>query len=336
MSLKSALWSRALQWLEGAHLAAPGSYDALAKRQHGEDAGPRFARFLRAGQLDPEAVGAAFSDIAPTLKTCRILFVPALFSGPLLRASPRVRVIDYLSFFARDLRRQGFDAQIADIATGQPVAANAARLAQILGETPRPLVIVSHSKGGVDTLGALLARPELQARVAAWIALQAPFFGSPIADLMTEGERAKRLSALFLKLYRGPIETLCDLRTDTRGAVMEAHAAGIAALAARVPVLSVPTCMAEKKVAGIAAWRRTATHRFMTRHGLANDAMVPVISAILPGSRYVVLPGLAHGEPALRVTGAGRRFDQVLMLKALIALAPQGWRALHTTEEALA
>jgi hypothetical protein len=109
----------------------------------------------------------------------------------------------------------------------------------------KQIVIVSHSKGGLDTLDALL-RPEASAllgdTVVGWVALQAPFYGSPVADPAPSAINAVLLSALG-----GNGESLDDLKTAGREAYMAARAVDdpgapdIGDITSAIPVISAYT-----------------------------------------------------------------------------------------------
>src|SRR5262249_50038758 len=77
----------------------------------------------------------------------------------------------------------GVGGPVVRLATSGAVADNAQRIAAALRRDPRPAVIIAHSKGGLETLAALMERDAAE-RCAAFIAIQSPFFGSPVADFL--------------------------------------------------------------------------------------------------------------------------------------------------------
>ncbi|MFW2389516.1 MAG: hypothetical protein ACN4G0_14340, partial [Polyangiales bacterium] len=118
--------------------------------------------------------------------------------------------------------------------TGRSVQDNAAAIRAVLRRTKKRVVIVSHSKGGLDTLEALIHAPELWGKpVVGWVALQAPFYGSPIADSTTAS-----LNGLLLESLGGDRQSAEDLKTKRRAAYMEANEARIEKLAKRVPIIT--------------------------------------------------------------------------------------------------
>ncbi len=63
------------------------------------------------------------------------------------------------------------------------------------------------------------------------------------------------------------------------------------------------------------------SYRWMDDNGIANDGLVPLNSALLPGARYIVLPGLDHTDPVARKPILGNPVDRVLLWKTLLYLA---------------
>lgn len=60
---------------------------------------------------------------------------------------------------------------------------------------------------------------------------------------------------------------------------------------------------------------------WMQARGIANDGLVPVPSAVLQGTRYVVLTGLDHADTVADNPVLDDAVERLLLLKALLALA---------------
>ncbi|MFB3102862.1 MAG: hypothetical protein ACE1ZV_06315, partial [Alphaproteobacteria bacterium] len=63
------------------------------------------------------------------------------------------------------------------------------------------------------------------------------------------------------------------------------------------------------------------THRWMKQQGWENDGLVPLDSAILPGARYIIVPGLDHTDTVAKKSILGNPIDRVLLWKTLLYLA---------------
>ncbi|WP_439596884.1 hypothetical protein [Falsiroseomonas sp.] len=218
--------------------------------------------------------------------------------------------LDYMGAQLAWLRGLGLAVEVIKLPTAAPVGVNAGRIAAALLADPRPAILIGHSKGGLEALDALL-RPGLAARCRGFVALQAPFFGSPIADLILARRPVLMAVHHLARLSRlGTGRGLRDLTTTTREAWMRRHAAQIAALLAALPVA---TLASDIDQAG--DWRELAyrplARRMRDQGAGPSDGLVPVAAALLPGARQRVLPG---GHRALVASGPGR--DPVGVLRA--------------------
>jgi hypothetical protein len=140
-----------------------------------------------------------------------------------------------MSYFdVEGIAYQNLSDASASFDTSESVEHNAAAILRYLRSADKQIVIVSHSKGGVDTLAALLDAPELWgSTVVGWVALQAPFYGSPVAD-----PAPSAINALLLSAVGGNGQSIDDLKTETRAPYMAANAERIADLTASIPIIS--------------------------------------------------------------------------------------------------
>ena len=98
----------------------------------------------------------------------------------------------------------------------------------------RKVVILSHSKGGLDTLEALrVNRPVWKVPVVGWVSLQAPFFGSPIADQVPDAFAEHLLEALG-----GDERALREQTVADRRRYMRENEDTIRRLAGSIPIRS--------------------------------------------------------------------------------------------------
>jgi hypothetical protein len=300
-----------LTWLD--HDDAGEAYTRLRRAPYGFEETARLAPFFSRGRLDEARAEAAFASVANRIRASRILFVPALLSGAALKAS-RLRLVEYLTHQVRQLKDDGFNAEIAAIDTGATVTRNGERIAGILARDHCPTWIVTHSKGGLDTLEALIAYPEVRRFVDGWIAFQAPFQGSPVADVACLAPRARRVGGPALRLAGADPRAVYDLTTSARARYLEDNAAAIAQVLGQVPLMCVGTAA---RKGWLGSW---PTVGWMEKHGLRNDGLVPVASTILPGAHYVLLEGMGHGDVATNRVFSSRSYEQIDLLKALFAL----------------
>jgi len=259
---------------------------------------------------------AAATDrsLAQMLEGKRVLIAYGLV-GELLAAMHRLGV-DYMKSQVTWLRRDlGAEVSVVRLATSSAVADNAHRIAEALGQDERPAVVIAHSKGGLETLTALMNRRAAQ-RCAAFIAIQSPFLGSPVADFLVAAAPLHATVKGSLRLLRaGSGAGLHDLTTAVRQTWMERHREAIAELMENIPMVCCATAVSKSTIGPDR--RYLALARWIERQGFGpNDGMVPISSALLPGARHLVLGGGHRGT-----VSKGRGRDPVGLLRRLLALA---------------
>lgn len=243
----------------------------------------------------------------------RVLLVYGLLGD--VRAALHRLGVEYMHGLADWLRAEGAEPMVVKLPTAAPVAANATRLAAAILADPRPVLILAHSKGGLETLAALCGA-EARARCTGFVALQSPFLGSPVADAVVGARPLAAASIALARLLRvGSGEGLRDLTTTARGAWMTANARSVAAVLRQVPTVCVATTIEPATVRGRDRLYLAAA-RWMERQGAGpNDGLVPVTSALLPGARHL----RDSGSHLASVTAGGGR-DPVALVRRAVAL----------------
>ena len=124
----------------------------------------------------------------------RLLFVPGFMTNPSIdplllyksgaagNKSNKGLLPTYFDEQITWLRAKGLDAGIVKIESEAGIKYNANLVAAEIAKSSKPLLIISHSKGGLDTLEALIQRPDLRAKVRGLVSIQSPYYGTPIAD----------------------------------------------------------------------------------------------------------------------------------------------------------
>ncbi len=267
---------------------------------------------------------AAFANVKHSLKDCIFLFVPG-FLGEFFLGFYSFR--RYFDENISALEREGFgrdDLRVVSTDTEAPIAENAKTIIEAIRAAKsarKKAFIISHSKGGLDTLEALIRGGFSKNDVLGWVALQAPFGGTPIA------ERADDIFPnavdFFLKLFGGRGKTVSEMRRDTRREYLKKHANDIRTILGEIPMLSFRTRVRDRTI-----WPDTpleAGLKINDAERLESDAVVPTESAILPGSKHVFHGNVDHLITVFRYGNARIFFglgpiDQGRMTKALIAM----------------
>ncbi|GAU11706.1 hypothetical protein TSUD_74570 [Trifolium subterraneum] len=149
------------------------------------------------------------------------LLIPGLFSnhGPL-----------YFVATKRFFSKMGLACHIAKAS----VEHNAMELKQYIEEiywgSGKPVMLLGHSKGGIDAAAALsLYWSDLKGKVAGLALVQSPYGGTPIAsDILREGqigdkETRRILEIIICKVIKGDIRALEDLTYEKRKEFIMKH-----------------------------------------------------------------------------------------------------------------
>lgn len=70
-----------------------------------------------------------------------------------------------------------------------PSAVNAEMIAKEISSAQKKVLLIAHSRGGVEVLEALIRFPELQSKVFGVIFIQSPFYGTWVADLFSPASK---------------------------------------------------------------------------------------------------------------------------------------------------
>ena len=278
-----------------------------------------FTPFGGADALAGPAIERAFGEVADDLRATRIVIVPSYLADGLLLTN-RLGLTDYFASQIATLRADGFTVEMAPVDTEAAVADNAAALARFVAADTKPVCFVSHSKGGLDVLAFLVgADAATRGRIACWLALQAPFRGSPIADLAGGSKPLRAVADPLARWLGGSGRSLTDLTVAVREPWMATHDGSIRAVVATVPTLAVVTRI-DAPSFGLPTLYMRPSYDWMSDRGIANDGLVPVASAVLPGARYVELSGLDHTDTVADNPVLDTAAERLLLLKALLAL----------------
>ncbi|MCA1829765.1 MAG: hypothetical protein LC689_22825 [Myxococcales bacterium] len=224
----------------------------------------------------PVDVTRRFLDIHS--KECRAPPVP-------VRVVPGIFTALYPAYLGRIRRALNAREIKVDTKHGD-LRENAARIRDAVLREPVPVVLLGQSKGPLDINAALVLHPEIIPKVRAFVSVQAPFGGTPLAR---------------------PRSRLFEMSYARRQAFLREHG----------PVPQVPTV-------ALATWTARAglflekTRRFIEA---PSDGFVPLADAHIPGAKLVVLEGIDHASLALRWLRPFGEYEPGRVVRALIALA---------------
>jgi len=221
----------------------------------------------------------------------------------------------YLLDNVQRLERRGLDVREAAVDTEGLLADNVAVLREALLDAEhfgRTVVMVGHSKGGVECTATLARYPELRRVVRAVVTLQAPYGGSSIAhDLATTPRLRRLIDFAFPLLFHGVSRSVEELSYFQRQAFIREHP-----YPAGIPTVSLATSRLSR-LSTLYPLQRYLHERY----GYQADGMVTAVDAEVPGARVVRLDDMDHAEAALRGLPGLARYHPGDVTEVMVALA---------------
>jgi hypothetical protein len=243
------------------------------------------------------------------LRRHKVLFVPGYFSD----LDPA-----YFTDQSNWLASIGVQREKIAVKSRQSASINAPIIATTIRDSGKPVILITHSKGSMDTLEALRAEPSLRTKVKGWVSLQGAFFGSPVADMALDGAQLNPLMAtVILGYFGGSKESAQSLTTVSSLAYYRDNKTMIDAVVREVPAVALTTAI-DSESGTQARTILGIPHALMWNKGIRNDGLLPMEAAVLPGMSFVKISGVDHIAP---VMPAAQHFDRVRMTKALLLLA---------------
>jgi pimeloyl-ACP methyl ester carboxylesterase len=191
------------------------------------------------------------------------------------------------------LKKFGLYTEIAPVDTGNGISHNARIVAEHINSsyanTKKKVVLIGHSKGGIDSLAALLNSTELQDKVHGLITLQTPFGGSPIANFFLGDKRwSSAFETFFVQgLMRGDVSSVRDLTYENQQKFFQQHTI---TESLKVPVLNFGAyCTSESATYFYPFWKY-----MKNTLNENNDGMVVLKDQYLPGAYSVTVEGMNH------------------------------------------
>lgn len=287
------------------------------------DQAAAYGGLLRNGELDPGLVARSFAAIRPQLDDVTLIFVPSYLSDAALPSVSLGPKLGYMAGIYNWLETAGIEAEIADVETEDTVVGNARRLQDLMAARRGPVCFVTHSKGGLDLLEYLrTASTQDRARVRCWIAMQAPFLGSPVADLATDVAGLPEIADVLLQAFGGRGDSLTDLTTQARLDYVAAYRREIEQVMADINPLCLATYVQDP--AGFqkpTSWSYPAL-LWMHEAGVPSDGLVAVRSAAEICPRSLIIEGLDH--TGIVAPGVVAPIDQTALMQALLGISLNG------------
>lgn len=212
--------------------------------------------------------------------------------------------------------QDGFDSENAP-------EVNAVAIASAVKAARSGVILVTHSKGSVDALTALVNHPDIRSNIEGWISIQGAVQGSGVADLLAgksgsalvDAIKDEALAAVFT-LFRGSIEALRGLRTKDRVEYLVDNEGEIRKIVTDIPIVAFGSAAPVSR-----STLRKVTDRFFAAEP-SNDGLVSVGRTVIPGARVIIhdLDGPDHADAVMAVPG--QKWDRKRMTRVLLSLLP--------------
>ncbi len=259
------------------------------------------------------------------LRGCRVLLVRGFMTGgyvePISIFGRKVWIGRYFHDQMKALKELGVDYAMADVDSVMLPAHNAAKIAAEIRKSDKPVILITHSDGGMYALQALVENPDLASGVRGFISLQTPFGGSPVADYVKGHRLLSAAMSGLLGHFGGTIDALDSLTPDKRSAFQAANREAINSVVAGVRIISFASWKADRH--GKPDTLLELPRNLMLTRGMENDGLVPAESAILPGSDYVKVEGADHIVTVM-AEDTLVKFDRRAFTRALLSLIITG------------
>lgn len=275
------------------------------------------------------------------LRGYTVLLVPGIVTSLYLRIGDFVKeafdkkdLLDYLREAQEALKELGQDGAQGlldrnEFNTQQTVAVNAERIAREVRRAAaagKRVLLISHSKGGNDTLAALLLlqREKALRGVVGWISIQGVFRGTPVADEIMQSQILRTGAKLGLEQLGGTLDSLGDITTATSERFLSQHEREIQKLARSLPILSFASYKpkpADPKLLHPDTLL-VPTRELLLKRGMENDGLIPAKSALLPHTRFILKDGIDHAETCMtnQPPVAASAVDRKKLAKVLMAM----------------
>lgn len=257
------------------------------------------------------------------LKNCKILIIPGFLSDHFskLQKIPGVRrlpmaqhFVEYKNLFSANK----IPYEVVDIHSESSPSYNAKIIHTAISRADRPVILLSHSKGGLDALTALVEFPGLQEKVKGFLALNTPFAGTPLADDSLRFKPIRWMIDKALEWLGGDLDAVESMKIQERADYLAHRYYNIKKMQDKVRTLSFATHIKNRR-----GWDTNfeIPRNYMEKQGYLNDGMVPWQSQILPTSDYIVMGGMDHVSSVAK--SSSHVFDKARFLKTMFRLLQQ-------------
>lgn len=177
----------------------------------------------------------------------------------------------------------------------EPIAQSASKLRDEILRYSTPVVLIGHGKGGLDALECLIRYPEIRPLVQKFVCVQAPIWGTPVADYLV-GHPFMRLATELVSRFLGAnITALEELSEMNRQVYMILNKSKLVEVLSEVEIVTVGSTFEwEKKSENWKDRLQKHLHKIVKKYAGDNDGYVPLQSTRIGNEPHVHLFNVTH------------------------------------------
>ena len=207
----------------------------------------------------------------------------------------------------------------------QVLADGALQLRTAILNQGKSCIVIGHGKGALEALECLLRYPETRSRLKKLICLQAPIWGTPVADLLTGHPLARLVTRLWCSFTKTNVKAIEELSEMNRQIYMILNRSEIHKIMKEVEIVTVGSLFDWDHKPE--SWKdRFARffHRYVSKHAGENDGLVPLQSTRIGNESHLDLFNVSHLASVL-LQGPAELIDLIRKSVATMSLRPSGY-----------
>lgn len=166
------------------------------------------------------------TELVQTLKSYKVIIVPGVVSQSFMSYSKQsIKFTLLFEDIFQDqlnwLEKNNIDHEMIKLESEESVSNNAEKIANHIKRSKKPVILIAHSKGGVDTLHALMENPDILDKIKTFTAIQSPFYGTSIAEVFKSNPFLGHVSKELFKYLGGQGAGFDALTLSNRKVYME-------------------------------------------------------------------------------------------------------------------
>lgn len=258
------------------------------------------------------------------LRKYKVILVPGFLSDIVIEignalggeVKKHIQVGEYFDSQMKWLKDNAIEHERLNIESEATPEHNAKLIVNAIESTAvdQKVILLTHSKGGVDTLLALLSDFEVdhktlrlkelwKSKVAGWISVQSAFGGSKIADIVLDSPLLKALASSVLKHNGGSLDSLVSLTPEVRKQYLTDHQDSIELLLKNLPMINYVSYIEKNSGAKTGLWFSRDLLREKNYLHTRNDGLVTQLSGILSANGfygdYIIEENVDHAVPVM-------------------------------------